>query len=217
MRPSKAFLGLLCRSWTFIYIRRGEPCQTSSMELFVKIINGNSALTIFTKCLILDVWQGSEYTSDTCLSKYSAFSKLYSNWQTLPWRNCRGFLQHWCLFMGNCILPNGIMCYKIRQILGMLICLQYSISLSHNDDCLLANKWVIIISGIFPNAVKTTLLMYRWNFLLAILFLEFAKLLASHKPSHLTFLRLRLRVLRTLLTRLIYMLCAHYLSALISF
>ena len=34
-----------------------EPCQTSKMELFKKIVN------IFAKRSILDVWQGSKYAS----------------------------------------------------------------------------------------------------------------------------------------------------------
>ena len=34
-----------------------EPCQTSKMERFAKM------LTIFLKSSILDVWQGSEYAS----------------------------------------------------------------------------------------------------------------------------------------------------------
>ena len=40
-----------------------EACQTSKMELFAKTINGWKSLTIFAKISILDVWQGSEYTS----------------------------------------------------------------------------------------------------------------------------------------------------------
>ena len=37
-----------------------EPCQTSKMALFAKIINDS-----FAKSSILDVGQGSEYTSET--------------------------------------------------------------------------------------------------------------------------------------------------------
>ena len=37
-----------------------EPCQTSKIKHFAKIINGLFLLTIFTKRTILDVWQGSE-------------------------------------------------------------------------------------------------------------------------------------------------------------
>ena len=37
-----------------------EPCWASDMEFFVIIINIWKPLTIFTKCSILDVWQGSE-------------------------------------------------------------------------------------------------------------------------------------------------------------
>ena len=35
------------------------------MERFAKIVNAFQPLTIFEKWSILDVWQGSEYASDT--------------------------------------------------------------------------------------------------------------------------------------------------------
>ena len=38
-----------------------EPCCTSKMELFVKIVNGFEPLPISRKSSILDVWRGSEY------------------------------------------------------------------------------------------------------------------------------------------------------------
>ena len=38
-----------------------EPCQRSKMELFVKMAMAQKPLTIFAKCSVLDVWQGSEY------------------------------------------------------------------------------------------------------------------------------------------------------------
>ena len=38
-----------------------EPCQTSKMGRFEKIVNGK---TIFSKQYILDVWQGSEYGTE---------------------------------------------------------------------------------------------------------------------------------------------------------
>ena len=38
-----------------------EPGQTSNkIERFPKIVNGFKALTTFTKCCILDIWQGSK-------------------------------------------------------------------------------------------------------------------------------------------------------------
>ena len=43
--------------------------QTSVMELFPeKLINGFQLLTIFTKSSIIDVWQGSKYTSSASIS-----------------------------------------------------------------------------------------------------------------------------------------------------
>ena len=41
-----------------------EPCQTSKMKVFTKIVNGFSFLTIFAKISTLDVWQDSEFVSE---------------------------------------------------------------------------------------------------------------------------------------------------------
>ena len=55
-----------------------EPYQTSKMELLAKIVNGFQPLTIFAKSSILDVRQGSKYTSNIRLHRnsndYSAVS-----------------------------------------------------------------------------------------------------------------------------------------------
>ena len=40
-----------------------EPFQTSKTENFVKVVYDFWPLTLFEKCLILDVWQGSKYAS----------------------------------------------------------------------------------------------------------------------------------------------------------
>ena len=45
----------------FIAEAYSEPCQTSKKEHFAKIVNGYKPSTIFAKCFILDLWQGSEY------------------------------------------------------------------------------------------------------------------------------------------------------------
>ena len=47
-----------------------EPYQASKMERFAKMLNGFQLLTIFAKCTILYIRQGSEYTSEVIL-KYS--------------------------------------------------------------------------------------------------------------------------------------------------
>ena len=41
-----------------------EPCQTSEIIFFVKIVNGFQPLTIFAKRSILNVSSGFEYASD---------------------------------------------------------------------------------------------------------------------------------------------------------
>ena len=38
-----------------------DPCQTSKIERFAKIVNDWKPLTIFAKHSILDAWQGSVY------------------------------------------------------------------------------------------------------------------------------------------------------------
>ena len=43
-----------------------EPCQTSILVLFVKIVNRWLSLTVFAKSSILDILQGSEYVSESC-------------------------------------------------------------------------------------------------------------------------------------------------------
>ena len=48
---------------TYITEAYSEPCQTSKSEYFAKINNDQKPLTIFTKCSILDVCRGSQYTS----------------------------------------------------------------------------------------------------------------------------------------------------------
>ena len=43
-----------------------EPFQTSKMERFAKIVNGQKPLTIFAKRSTLDVCQVSQYASENC-------------------------------------------------------------------------------------------------------------------------------------------------------
>ena len=42
-----------------------EPCQTSKMERFEKIVNSFHLLTVFAKRFIVDVWQSFKYASET--------------------------------------------------------------------------------------------------------------------------------------------------------
>ena len=46
-------------SYVFSSHSYSKPCQTSKMELFVKIVNGFLLKTILTKLSILDVFLGS--------------------------------------------------------------------------------------------------------------------------------------------------------------
>ena len=48
--------------WAHLAQPYSETCQTSKIECFVKIVDAWKPLTIYVKCSILDVWQGSEYS-----------------------------------------------------------------------------------------------------------------------------------------------------------
>ena len=48
-----------------------EPCQISKIVRFAKIVNSFQSLTIFAKRSILDVSQGSEYSSETEITKWN--------------------------------------------------------------------------------------------------------------------------------------------------
>ena len=52
------FLGTFTKSE-----EHSEPSQPSTMEAFAKIVKDWEPLTIFSNSSVLDVWQGSEYTS----------------------------------------------------------------------------------------------------------------------------------------------------------
>ena len=56
-----------------------EPCQTSKMELFAKIVNGQKPFTIFVKHFIWGVWQGSEYAFERDLTLSWRMSLSYRN------------------------------------------------------------------------------------------------------------------------------------------
>ena len=51
-----------------------EPIQTSKMELFLKIVNSLTPLTILTKSSILDVWPGSENATKSSNKSFCVFN-----------------------------------------------------------------------------------------------------------------------------------------------
>ena len=63
------------KNWTLNSEAYSEPCQTSKVEIFAKIVNGFCQLTIFSKRSILDVWQGSEYASGMSLRVTTGYEK----------------------------------------------------------------------------------------------------------------------------------------------
>ena len=67
----------LCHRWQAY----SQPSQISKMERFVKIVNGEKSLTIFTKCFILDVWQGFENLSEKHTSRFNRSSKCVFLWK----------------------------------------------------------------------------------------------------------------------------------------
>ena len=64
-----------------------EPCQTSKMELFAKIVNGK-LLTPFAKGFILDVWQGSEYASAYSKGTITRSADVVSVSLMVTWNSC---------------------------------------------------------------------------------------------------------------------------------
>ena len=55
-----------------------EPGQTSKMNIFAKIVNGYELFTIFVKDSIVDVWQWSEYITDSSSGKIEKIPWKYS-------------------------------------------------------------------------------------------------------------------------------------------
>ena len=55
-----------------------ELCQTSKMEVFTKIVNGFSFLTIFAKSSISDLWQNSEFPCKPRRLAEKAPSQIFS-------------------------------------------------------------------------------------------------------------------------------------------
>ena len=45
------------------YSKHSQPCQTSTMKFFLKIVHDFESLTVFAKSSIFNVWQGSGYVS----------------------------------------------------------------------------------------------------------------------------------------------------------
>ena len=70
-----------------------EPCETSKMAYFAKIVNSFQPLTIFTKHSILDVSQGSEYSSDYLHFFQSCKRDVFRNLQNIY----DGAFLHWYL------------------------------------------------------------------------------------------------------------------------
>ena len=62
-----------------------EPRRTSKMKRFAKIVNNWKPLTFFAKRSILDVWQGSEYTS-VIFSDSSSFAYGTNNMVKGHWK-----------------------------------------------------------------------------------------------------------------------------------
>ena len=63
----EAFLNVMKKNWTLNLEAYLKPSQTSKMELYLKIVTDFYLLTIFSKRLNLDVWQGSKYASGMSL------------------------------------------------------------------------------------------------------------------------------------------------------
>ena len=74
--------------WMNEWMNEKEPCQTSNMERFAKIVNGSKPVTIFAKRSSSDASQGSEYASKNCnvSSKKTDFGKSNIGGWVSKWR-----------------------------------------------------------------------------------------------------------------------------------
>ena len=68
-RPSDIKCSFVCSNFVLFRIMQiaevySEPSQTSTMELFAKIVKGFQVLTIFLKSSILDIRLGFQYGSE---------------------------------------------------------------------------------------------------------------------------------------------------------
>ena len=71
----KALLNNLKNIWTVNLETYSEPCQTSKVELFAKMLNSFWLLTIFSKCSMVDDLKSSEHTS-----KITLRVQLHTKW-----------------------------------------------------------------------------------------------------------------------------------------
>ena len=53
----------ITRNWSEAAVDSSEPYQASKNKRFAKTVSGFLPITIFKKHTILNVWQGSEFTS----------------------------------------------------------------------------------------------------------------------------------------------------------
>ena len=63
-----------------------EPYQISKMERFGEIVNGFLPLTIFAKRTILDIWQSSQYASNTLIAQ--SFIELHNLFMSCTYSKC---------------------------------------------------------------------------------------------------------------------------------
>ena len=109
-----------------------EPCQTSKMNLFGKIVDGFLPWSVFVKSSILDVWQGFEYTS------------IYSKCKKIQNRKTSDNQRFSDVFMGECKEKIGNKWFKhlvFHEIMTMLTIPWLTFSWRRS---LSANQWIVL-------------------------------------------------------------------------
>ena len=131
--PVSIFPVIFVKIQRFLYIKKkkknsevySEPCETSKMELFAKIVKGFHSLTILTKRSILDTWQSSECAFVIYRLKIYAFlSWTTSSAQKVKFsiknffgkcdQICR-FLRIWSHLLKKSLIENFIFCTVLSK------------------------------------------------------------------------------------------------------
>ena len=84
-------------NWKEVY---SEPCKTSDVELFDKLINKEKPLIFFPKSFGLDIWQDSEYASATWRENYKFYYTLQFE-ITVSWLLATVSSHNQKVFLGN--------------------------------------------------------------------------------------------------------------------
>ena len=150
-----------------------EPCQTSKMEIFAKIVNGFSFSSNFAKSSILDVWQDSEFVSEASnnlrkkihLSCFNHFCKTMIYFFTK-------FDQHIPPYIKKYSIVHG----QIHMTLVQHICLMKKLIMVFPNHAFLLTIWLCrsfierTAILVMPKIVTNSEILMRLNVLILLVF-----------------------------------------------